>query len=735
MFSKPGDLAIMLSSKASVSSDSLPSTSPMLHGLDSHHSLVKACRCSSVGKLLPDALYVHLSAVRSLIPQLQDCEALARQVTPRANVATLVKFSLSKPQVTYLIYPDFDTDPHPALYCSIQVNLNTLTATERDYSTTVNPPILHRKEAFVTPDYPLYDTFLGLTQQEEVLGLLHDSRGIGFRHAWEQRLGDRHLEIHGHALACPIQLVPANSQSLQQATPNIQRHKAAIARATASKPIRLALEAGLFSPHATYFDYGCGHGADIDYIARLGYESAGWDPYYRPHTELAAADVVNLGYVINVIENMAERREALLNAWNLTQNVLIVAAQVLIDDRTRGVIAYGDGIITRRNTFQKYYQQEELKTYIDQVLGVDSIPVALGIYFVFRKDAQAETFRASRFRSRARAPQIRLKVNTFEEYRDLLRPLMEFYTERGRLPTSSEVAANDSWPDAAEISAWKSIQNTFGSLKRAFKIILQATDAGEWDTISEKRRQDFLVYLALSHFGRRPKFKELSPAVQNDVRALFGSYQQACTASDLMLMSLGNTEIIANRCRDSTIGQQRPKSLWVHVSALEALDPLLRLYEGCASRTIGRPEEATVVKFHTSTPKITYLVFPEFDVKPHPALRTSMQISLRDLQVRYRDYDPTDNPPLLHQKDQVVQPDYPGYEKFAKLSQQERNWGLLDDAKSIYDRRGWERCLDAHCAALRGHRLVWRKDADPYQVKVIKAQIRARQAELKNPKQ
>ena len=68
--------------------------------------------------------------------------------------------------------------------------------------------------------------------------------------------------------------------------------------------------------------------------------------------------------------------------------MLIVAAQVLIDDRTRGVIAYGDGIITSRNTFQKYFEQEELKAYIDQVLGVDSIPVALGIYFVFRDEAQ-----------------------------------------------------------------------------------------------------------------------------------------------------------------------------------------------------------------------------------------------------------------------------------------------------------------------------------------------------------
>jgi hypothetical protein len=31
------------------------------------------------------------------------------------------------------------------------------------------------------------------------------------------------------------------------------------------------------------------------------------------------ADVVNLGYVINVIEELAERRQALINAWELTR--------------------------------------------------------------------------------------------------------------------------------------------------------------------------------------------------------------------------------------------------------------------------------------------------------------------------------------------------------------------------------------------------------------------------------
>jgi DNA phosphorothioation-associated putative methyltransferase len=377
-------------------------------------------------------------------------------------------------------------------------------------------------------------------------------------------------------------------------------------------------------------------------------------------------------------------------------------------------IAYGDGIITSRNTFQKYYDQEELKLYIDQVLGVDAVPVALGIYFVFRDQVQAQSFRASRYRSRVSVPRVQLRSKRFEDYQEILAPLMAFFTERGRLPVKDELLEGEAL--AAE----------FGTLRRAFQIVLQATNPQEWDAITERRRQDLLVYLALSHFSRQPKLRELAVDVKTDMKCLFGSYQQACMAADLMLMSLGNLNVVGDRCQTSPVGKKLPNSLWVHVSAIDRLDPLLRLYEGCASRTIGRPQEATVIKFHHRKPKITYLFYPDFDADPHPALHTSMEIDLRDLHVHYRDYDPHDNPPVLHQKDLLVAADYPLYEKFAKLSRQEADWGLLEDWKAISDQRGWLRCLEEHCAELKGHRVVWQKDADPYQVKLVRSRIRAK---------
>ncbi|MGC1247826.1 MAG: DNA phosphorothioation-associated putative methyltransferase, partial [Spirulinaceae cyanobacterium] len=530
---------------------------------------------------------------------------------------------------------------------------------------------------------------------------------IGTQKEWQQRLANYGVELQGHYLACPLH------KAFKTRTIKIERHKAAMVRKSLSRPVRLALEADLFSPDTTFFDYGCGWGGDVERMAKKGYQSSGWDPYYRPETAPTSSAVVNLGYIINVIEDLAERREALVRAWELTQQVLIVAAQVLISSSSRGQIAYGDGVITNRSTFQKYYEQEELKSYIDQVLNADAIPVGLGIYFVFRNETQAQTFRASRFRSRAITPKVRKPIRSFEDYQELLNPLMAFFTERGRLPVKGELAQ--------EVA----LKEEFGTLRRAFKVILQVTEPQEWEAIAAKRRQDLQLYLALAELNRRPKLREFAPTVKEDFKGLFGSYRQATFEAEDMLFSLGDPEVIAECCLHSKIGQKQRNSLLVHISSLENLNPLLRLYEGCASRTIGRMEEVTLIKFHSRKPKISYLFYPDFDTEPHPLLHTSMQIDLRDLHVSYWEYEP-DNPPILHQKETLVTTDYPLYEKFARLSRQEQDWGLLDDLSSISHLQGWLRCLEDHCATIKGHRLIRRKDTDPYKVKVLKAAVQAR---------
>ncbi|MGD1713749.1 DNA phosphorothioation-associated putative methyltransferase [Dapis sp. BLCC M172] len=682
-------------------------------------AIKKYCQQSKIGKKLPTALYIHISALEQLHPLLQLYENLAHRLYLKAvsrqkadaKTTTLIKFNFDKPTISYLHYPDFNIDPHPALKTSISINLNEGKVEQRNYTNSKNPPVLHRKETFVTPEYPHYQKFAQLTSAEVKLGLLDNTRLIGTRKGWLTHLKNHGIEIQDHHVI---------QHTIEMPISKIQRHKAAIVRKKISKPVRLAVEANLFTEGTTFFDYGCGYGEDIKYIAKKGYLSAGWDPYYLPETPCIAADIVNLGYVINVIESLAERREALIKSWQLTKKVLIVSALVLIDDsKTEGKLAYGDGIITARKTFQKYYEQQELKSYIDQVLNVDSIPIDLGIFFVFRDEAEAQNFQASRLKTRLYTPRISCKNKRFEDYEEQLIPLMNFMSDRGRLPVRGEL---DEETDLIE---------EFGNFRRAFQLIIQVTNYQEWDKITDKRRQDLLVYLALTKFSHRPKFSQFSEIVRNDIRALFGSYTKACTLADLILFSLGDSVLISKCCQNSSIGYKSDYSLLVHVSAVAKLDPLLRLYEGCANRTIGRLNEATIVKFHHKLPIISYLFYPDFDTEAHPVLDTTMNIDLRDLSVVYEDYTSEYNPPILHRKDALVTSDYPHYEKFAKLTVQEEDRGLLNDLEQIENRLGWLKCLEKNCTEIKGHRVYWRTNVDPYQLKILKSADAARKRKRK----
>ena len=57
---------------------------------------------------------------------------------------------------------------------------------------------------------------------------------------------------------------------------------------------------------------------------------------------------------------------------------------------------FGDGVVTSRNTFQKYFAQGELKEYIDSTLDVQSVAVGPGIFFVFKDTIEEQLFLSSR---------------------------------------------------------------------------------------------------------------------------------------------------------------------------------------------------------------------------------------------------------------------------------------------------------------------------------------------------
>lgn len=533
-----------------------------------------------------------------------------------------------------------------------------------------------------------------------------------------------------------------------------------MARSTLSKPIQHAFEDGLLD-ETTLFDYGCGRGDDLRILAALGVEADGWDPAHSPDNERRSAGVVNLGYVVNVIEDRAERAVTLKSAWDLAESVLVVSARLAWDPDSTAGKRFGDGQITASGTFQKYYQPDELKAWVESVLGHTAITASPGIVYVFRNPGAAQQLLARHSRRSGR-PRRGVAELLYQQHEDILSPLEAFVTEHRTLPSPSDLdsassivevfgsirgafnivrqaTGAQSWSDidlgtrrkstkrfeehlddlqplitfvsdrgrlprSGELLNEQSLNETFGSIRAAFSVIRRVTGPDPWEELENEARENFLVYAALSAFGGRPKFRDLPLDLQFDAKDLFGSYNKACAEADNLLHSIADSESINDACTQATIGKLTPEALYVHVDYVPELPSLLRVYEGAARTISGNVDDATLVKINRLKPQVSFLIYRDFDSNPHPELQASLVAKLGEIRLKHRFFGESDNPPILHRKDSFVVPSYPGYDKFAKLTRQEERAGLLD-RRDIGRRRDWRDVLAAEGYRLRGHQL------------------------------
>jgi len=473
------------------------------------------------------------------------------------------------------------------------------------------------------------------------------------------------------------------------------RHKTAINRSGFSFPIRKALESGIICEEFTLLDYGCGKGEDVHRLHKIGISAKGWDPIFRPDTPLDRTDIVNLGFVLNVIEEPTERVKVLKTAWSFTQKVLLISARTNLEKHDLGK-KYLDGFISSRNTFQKFYTQNELFKLINRNLGTKPVAIAPGVFFAFKDESMKYKYLSQNLFSTTFSPEdIKLKYkNINEQTVPLLQELKKFFCNRGRVPRVEDIP-----------ETWHLYIQYFGSIKRALTVIKKAEPIYWFEDTIQNKKNDLLVLLAGMIFSSRPKFSDLPGLIQRDIKALFSSYKNAYSEANLLLFSAGNQNLIAAATNFSEIGKHTQQAIYIHRSALSSLPPILRVFEICARVVSGEIPEANIIKLSKSKAQVSYLNYPKFDKDPHPALHEAFTVSIAELEAKYRSYSITGNPPILHRKETLVKQDYPKRSTYARLTKQEEHHHLFDDNSLIGHLKGWNKVLKANKIVLRGHRL------------------------------
>lgn len=154
----------------------------------------------------------------------------------------------------------------------------------------------------------------------------------------------------------------------------IHRHRTAIKRTKLSKPTRLALQKNVIKAGLTVLDYGCGRGTDVLYLKDSGINAVGYDPIFYPDRTVLSQkyDVVLLNYVLNVIEDVTERSHVLVESFGLALHSLVVAVRIDSDKPKTLTKSFGDGVVTKKATFQKFFSPDYLIEYFDSVLSSDS---------------------------------------------------------------------------------------------------------------------------------------------------------------------------------------------------------------------------------------------------------------------------------------------------------------------------------------------------------------------------
>lgn len=130
-----------------------------------------------------------------------------------------------------------------------------------------------------------------------------------------------------------------------------------IIRKTPSMPLRKITPE--LKKSDTILDYGAGRGKDFQHLKNKGFKAKAFDPHIQGiETPPKKADIVLSSYVLNTVRPN-QRNKIIKDIRNKTGK----KAYITVRRKGSPGIPTADGILTKKKTFQKYYEPQELLHY------------------------------------------------------------------------------------------------------------------------------------------------------------------------------------------------------------------------------------------------------------------------------------------------------------------------------------------------------------------------------------
>ena len=610
-----------------------------------------------IGKILPEAVYLHRGALESEASELFQLASAVARALKIEDEWNLVKLFKREHKLSLLNYPTFYEDSYPALHSSNLVDLETFAVKQMNYTDSENPPILHRKELMVTSKDSMFEHFCSLTKEGEEAGLYENPFKIGFKQGWERVISEAGFElIDGH-------IRKSASQPEAAKTIDVDRHLTAIIRHDLSAPFKVLIKNGLLKRELSVFDYGCGRGDDLRELEAHGVKALGWDPNFAPEAKLVESDIVNIGFVINVIEDPIERIEALQRAHALSRKFTVISAMIAGETTIARFEPFGDGVLTSRNTFQKYYGQTELQHFIEKSLDAEAIAAAPGIFIVFKDKNEEQTFFLNKNKRHQKWQKLSERPETkgshelqYVKNRDLLDQFWNRCLELGRLPLFTEFSESEE------------LESSLGSIQKAYRVVRSILPSDDLDKAAKLRAEDLIVYFALALFGKRPLYKTMPHGLKQDIKVFFSNYKTAADAGRDALFQIADVLAVseASESASQTLPSCRYAAgnyLITHMNNVQQLPQLLRIYVGAAEQLLGTADDFQLVKIHIRSGKVTFLQYESFDSSPLPTLIERVKVNLRKQEIDFFDYVEPYVPPPLYWKGSVIDETFDDFKK------------------------------------------------------------------------